>query len=121
MCAWTGGILGRGSKSEAWVGHCWKVVRHGCGELAFGGRKFDRAWRTQGSSSENDAMDKDSSSSRLNGQPTFNTAIDVPPALLLAIIRTAEPVLAVTTRHHASQIENTKPSVLLSSSKGNNI
>lgn len=62
-----------------------------------------------------------SSSSRLNRQPTFSTAIDVSPALLLAIISTAEPVLAVTARHHASQSEDTKPSVLHSSTTGDNI
>jgi len=62
-----------------------------------------------------------SSSSRLNGQPTFSTAIDVSPALLLAIIFTAEPVLAVKARHHASQSEDTKPSVLHSSSEGDRI
>lgn len=62
-----------------------------------------------------------SSSSRLNGQPTFNTAVDVPPSLLLAIVSSAEPVLAVKARHHASQSEDTKPSVLHSSIKGDNI
>jgi len=62
-----------------------------------------------------------SSSSRLNGQPIFSTAIDVSPALLLAIIFTAEPVLAVKARHHASQSEDTKPSVLHSSSEGDRI
>jgi len=62
-----------------------------------------------------------SSFSKLNGQLTFTTAIDVSPALLLAIISTAEPVLAVTTRHHASQSEDTKPSFLHSSSEGDNI
>lgn len=124
MCAWAGGVLRRWSKSQAWMGERWEVVRHGCGGL---GSRWEEGQERLGADLDRTRVPRMmlktsySSSSRLNGQPTFSTAIDVSPALLLAIISTAKPVLAVTARHHASQSEDTKPSVLHSSTTGDNI
>lgn len=53
------------------------------------------------------------------GQPTLCPAIDVPPPFLLSIIRTVEQALAVTTRQDAPQSQDTEPSVLVPSGKGN--
>ena len=62
-----------------------------------------------------------SSALTFNGPSTLNTAIDVPSSLLLAILCSAEPVLAVTTRYYASKSEDPESSFLEPSDEGDYI